>query len=608
MASSPPTAENVSDDDALVFGDDDAVVGDTRGDGGPYTASPEPAPWKVLVVDDDEGLHAVTRMVLEGARFEGRALALRSAYSRREALAALEAQPDTALVLLDVVMDTDDAGLLVAQALRDHLGNHDTRVVLRTGQPGLAPPREIVLRYAIDGYEPKAELTAQKLYTVVIAALRSYARASARTRALEDANHALARQAAALEAEVAARTEALSRALTTAQDALAAKETFLAVVSHELRTPLHGVLGAATLLADSRLDPAQRRHLDTLRASGQLLGAVIEDVLDLAQMTHEGLRLTPAPHVLRPIVEAAVQILADRAAAKGLALTLAIAPDVPERARVDATRLQQVLVNLLANGVKFTESGRVALAVSVRGGEGRTALRMTVTDTGIGVAPEAAAKLFEPFVQADASIRRTYGGTGLGLSICKRIVGAMGGTIGLESRLGEGTCVAVVVPLEVERATEATAPPTVPRDTLTPQRPSAPPDVAGRSALVVDDNSINAMLLRALLERHGLVVDEALDGVEAVAQLRTRTFDLVFMDMQMPRMDGPTATRHIRAECAARGDAQPFVVAVTANARDVDRTRCLEAGMDAFLSKPFTEDDLRAALAASVAPAPNPST
>ena len=606
MSSSPaqPLASH-DDDDALVFADDS----ETPDAGAPTEADAGP-PWKVLVVDDDEGLHAITRMVLTGARYAGRPIDVRSAYSGRAALAMLAAQPDTALVLLDVVMESDDAGLRVAQELRDRLGNHDTRVVLRTGQPGLAPPRDIVLRYTIDGYESKAELTAQKLFTVVIAALRSYERACDRARALEAANRALTAQAASLEAEVAARTESLSEALATAREALAAKETFLAVVSHELRTPIHGVLGAAALLADTRLEPAQRGYIDVITSSGRMLGALIDDVLDLAQMTHDSLRLTPGTHALRPVIDAARQIIATRAAQKGLALQVTIAPELPERARLDATRLQQVLVNLLGNAVKFTASGSVTLEVGTRADGLRTLLCGTVRDTGIGIAPEVAARLFEPFVQADASIRRTYGGSGLGLAICRRVVTAMGGTIALESRVGEGTCVTFTVPLEAPQdieikplSVDASAPEegSVRRATLTPSRPSGPHGVAGRTALVVDDNSINAMLLRTLLERYGLVVEEAYDGDDALAQARARDFDFVFMDMQMPRMDGPTATLQLLAESDARGAAQPFVVAVTANAREVDRARCLGAGMRAFLSKPFTDDDLRTALAEGLA-------
>ena len=599
---SPPDEALPDDDGALIFADE----ADTSDDASAGHDAAKP-PWKVLVVDDDEGLHAITRMVLAGARYTGRPIDVRSAYSGRAALAALAAEPDTALVLLDVVMESDDAGLVVAQELRDRLGNHDTRVVLRTGQPGLAPPRDIVLRYAIDGYESKAELTAQKLFTVVIAALRSYERACDRARALEAANLALAAQAASLEAEVAARTASLTEALATARDALAAKDTFLAVVSHELRTPLHGVLGAASLLAGSRLEPAQRRYIDVIASSGRLLGALIDDVLDLAAMSREGLRLAPAPHVLRPIVDAAVQIVTERASSKGLPLAVNVAADVPMRARVDATRLQQVLVNLLGNAVKFTERGRIALDVTTQAEGERRTLCVAVSDTGIGIAPEASARLFEPFVQADATTRVTYGGSGLGLAICKRIVTAMGGTITLESRIGEGTRVSFRVPLvsaEVPetKAISANAAPSreggrVRYETLTPASPSGPPGVSGRAALVVDDNSINAMLLRTLLERYGLIVEEAYDGDDALAQAGARDFDFIFMDMEMPRMDGPTATRRLRDACVARGAAQPFVVAVTANARNVDRQRCLDTGMNAFLSKPFTDEELRVALA-----------
>jgi signal transduction histidine kinase len=634
-------------EDALLFVED--ARAQTLSELPPAT---DVAPWRVLVVDDDEQLHTITGLVLAGLVFRGRPVRVEGARSGSEAVAMLESDSGYAVVLLDVVMETDDAGLRVVQELRERLGNYDTRVVLRTGQPGLVPVRELVLRYDVDGYESKAELTAQRLFTVVVSALRSYERASSRTLELETMHRTLAERARGLEEAVAEQTAELDDALRVTRRALAAKDEFLAVMSHEMRTPLHGILGAARLLEHSELDPTQRKHLGTLVAAGRLLGAIIEDILDLAQMEHAGLELHPSTVVLGATLDRVLELVRSLAAAKGIAVIDARDASLPEYVRIDETRLQQVLLNLLSNAVKFTSTGSVTLRASAERDGEETRLRFQVIDTGIGIAPDAQARLFQPFTQADPSIRRRFGGTGLGLSICRRIVDAMTGEISLESELGRGTSFEVSVPVEVAAGTMAagTVAASIPpratpaiaasyaqqRESWAPEpgspararspsrqsvpamaaaeppRPTSAPPTAdserpadrseragpeGLVALVVDDNAVNQMLLSAMLARVGVDTDGAFDGEEALERVAERGYDLIFMDVHMPRMDGLTAASRIRDDAAAAGRAKPYIVAVTANARTSDRESALAAGMDAFLSKPFAEEALYAAVA-----------
>nr|WP_281064936.1 ATP-binding protein [Asticcacaulis solisilvae] len=372
----------------------------------------------------------------------------------------------------------------------------------------------------------------------------------------------------------------LAKAHAAAESASAAKSQFLANMSHELRTPLNAIIGYAQLLKTRNLDDTEMSAVRTIHHSGEHLLTMITDILDIAKVEAGKLELLPAAFDIQACVTNVGQMVRLRAEEKGLKISVDIADGVPHTVMADQKRLRQVLINLLGNAIKFTNAGEVRLEISVVAlAEAEARLRFDVVDTGLGIPPEDIGRIFRPFEQTGNAVSRS-GGTGLGLSITHQIVEMMGGTIGVESTLGQGSRFSVELPLPLSAANDGDAP--------------AVENSHRYDILIADDTDSNRTLLRSALEAQGFRVREACNGAEAITLMRAVRPDLVLMDLRMPVMDGLEAIRHIRAD---KGLSVVPVIALSANPSPEKDVLACEAGADRMLPKPVE----LAALSAMVA-------
>lgn len=382
-------------------------------------------------------------------------------------------------------------------------------------------------------------------------------------------------------------SKALRKALEETEIANRSKTVFLANMSHEIRTPLNGILGMAQIMDTEDLRPDQREALRVIGESGNLLMGIIGDVLDLAKIESGHLTLDPKPEPLPPLLRGTVELFRPRAQERGNSLQLVLAEDLPPAMVYDSVRVRQALANLVSNAVKFTKDGKIEVSLSAHADQEGWLVEAHVSDTGIGIAPEALRRLFQPFEQAETSTSRTYGGTGLGLSISRRFARLMGGDISVQSTQGEGSTFVLTF-----KAGKVAGP-----------LPSAAPETGsgalstllrGRRILVVDDSRINRRVVTGLLGPLGPEFLEAEDGARALDLLDTEPVDLVLLDMHMPNLDGPQTLAKLRVQQGPGANVP--VIALTADVVNARREDFLEQGFDGYLSKPLSRDALHAEL------------
>ena len=364
------------------------------------------------------------------------------------------------------------------------------------------------------------------------------------------------------------------------------KADFLATMSHEIRTPMIGVIGMAQMLECTSLDADQQLYTSTILSSAKTLLALINDVLDLSKLDANKVVFSRVDFDIHESFQETLRLLQPQAQEKGLVLVLDAAKDIPRRIHGDDRRIRQILLNLVGNAIKFTDTGEVRVALDIEPKGDALILRFSVKDTGIGIPENKLDHIFEHFSQADAATTRRYGGTGLGLAISRKLTKAMGGNIAVISEVGVGTCLTVTLELAAAKPLSETA---LNTEVAASSAPSVP---SGMRVLVAEDNKVNQLVMRKFLRDAPIELTFAQNGSEAVEMVQQTKPDLVFMDMSMPVMNGLEATRVIRDG----GGSQPVIVALTANAFDSDRAACLQAGMDDFLSKPLNRNDLLAVL------------
>jgi signal transduction histidine kinase len=488
-----------------------------------------------------------------------------------------------------VVDDSPDS----LDLMKEILGAHYRVRLAIGGEPALklarqSPPDIVLLDVmmpGLDGYEVcrqlKADPSLAEVPVIFISALyevedeeRGF-KVGAVDYITKPISPPLVRARVATHLKLSQQRRQLDQAREKAEQAAHTRGEFLAFMSHEIRTPLTGILGTLGLLTETRLDPEQKGYLQVIRSSGEALLVILNDVLDVTKIDAGKLAIERRPFHLAEAVEGVVALMDSRAREKGLGLAFTMADGVPPVVEGDSMRLTQILLNLVGNAVKFTSAGTVAVDVAP-GPSGRLVFR--VSDSGIGIAPDALPTLFSDFTQQDASIGRRFGGTGLGLSICKKLVGLMDGTISVTSTPGVGSVFEVVLPLPVAQDTPAVAP--------APQEATETPI----AILVADDNPVNQRVALAMLSSRGHAVTLVPDGESAIRALEQGSFDLVLMDVRMRGIGGLEAVRRIRQLDGAA--ARIPVIALTGAASDQDRAQCLAAGMDDVVVKPYSRATL----------------
>jgi len=544
--------------------------------------------WKVMVVDDEKSIHDITMTSLKGFMFEGRGVKFLNAFSGQEAATLFHLHPDTALLIVDVVMETQDAGLDFVHYIREKLNNHVVQIVIRTGQPGLAPESDVISKYQINAYYSKTELRVQKLISLFITSLRTFdisVKLEAELKKRRAAEQELISLNKTLEKKVEERTQQLARANKL-------KSLFLANVSHEIRTPMNGIVGMADLLMDEDLGLEQKEYARIIQTSAASLLAIINDILDISKIESGRITFEQRSFSVKMLVHEVISLFRLKADEKKLDLIFDVSKDMPHFLLGDETRIKQILINLVGNAVKFTEHGFIRIAARIETKEKDDCLLFfEVEDTGPGIDEAYKDRIFDSFSQQDASITRKYGGTGLGLAISRHLARLMAGDVEVNNKKPRGSVFKVVLQLKKNISGSLEA--------LTKEEEKEKiSDLIERISqldlkiLLAEDHPVNQRVILLMLKKMNLSATVAANGEEVLRMIREKAFDLILMDVRMPVLDGIETTKIIRAPESDIKTKNIPIIALTALAMQEDAEKCLKAGMDRYLTKPIHPDKI----------------